>query len=571
VSDLETSFDVPAWRRRLRVAQGQEPADLVLAGGEIVDVFGGDTYQADVAICEGIIAGVGSYPQARDRLDVAGKWISPSFIDAHVHTESALVWLPEFARAVVPHGTGAVVTDPHEIANVAGLAGMEAMRAAAHGLPLDVFFTTPSCVPASSWESPGAEFGPAEMAEMLRWPECIGLGELMNFPGVLAGDDDIAAKLAISGGGRRDGHAPGLRGPGLQAYIGAGPGSDHESTTLGEGWEKLRAGQMVMIREGSSARNMAALLPLVTDATYPRCCFCSDDRDAHTLLHDGHMDVTLCQAIASGLNPVRAIRLATWNAADYWRLEGRGAVAPGFRANLVVLDDLREVRVGMTLYDGKIVARDGAMVDGAVAVSAIPDSLRDSVHIAPLSLGDLRLDPAAANVAVGVIAGEIATRLLDVEPEVRDGWAIATPERDLLKLVCVERHHATGRVGAGYVQGFGLRQGALASSIAHDAHNIIAVGADDGDLQLAITTVAESGGGLAAVANGEVLAQLALPVAGILSDRPLPEVAIAYAALEDAARALGSQLPSPFGLLAFMALSVIPEARVTDRGFVQIG
>jgi adenine deaminase len=263
--------------------------------------------------------------------------------------------------------------------------------------------------------------------------------------------------------------------------------------------------------------------------------------------------------------------LATWNAADYWRLEGWGAVAPGFRGNLVVLDDLRQVRVGMTLHDGKIVARDGAMVDGAVAETAIPDSLRDSVHMTSLSLGDFRLNPAAANVAVGVIPGEIATRLLDVEPEVRDGWAVAAPERDLLKLVCVERHHATGRVGVGYVQGFGLRQGALASSIAHDAHNIVAVGADDGDLLLAIAAVAESGGGLAAVTNGQVLAQLTLPVAGILSDRPLPEVAIAYAALEDAARALGSQLPSPFGLLAFMALSVIPEARITDRGFVRVG
>src|SRR5918998_6872740 len=432
VPDPTTTFDAPAWRRRLRVAQGQEPADLVLAGSQIVDVFGGDTYQADIAICEGVIAGVGSYPRARDRLDVAGKWICPSFIDAHVHTESALVWLPEFACAVVPHGTGAVVTDPHEIANVAGLAGMEAMRAAARGLPLGVFFTTPSCVPASARESPGAEFGPAEMAEMLGWPECVGLGELMNFPGVLAGDDDIAAKLAVSAGGRRDGHAPGLSGPALQAYVGAGPGSDHESTTLGEAREKLRAGQMVMIREGSSARNMAALLPMVTDATYPRCCFCSDDRDVHTLLHDGHMDVTLRQAIAMGLDPVRAIRLATWNAADYWRLDGWGAVAPGFRANLVVLDDLRDVRVRMTLYEGKVVARDGAIVDGTVVESPIPDGLRDSVRIAPLSLSDLRLEPEAARHAVGIIPGEIATRLLQVEPELRDGWAVAAPERGLL-------------------------------------------------------------------------------------------------------------------------------------------
>ena len=569
--DPATSFDATAWRRRVRIALGQEPADLVLVGGEIVDVLSGDTYQADVAIADGVIAGIGSYPQTRERLDVAGKWIAPSLIDAHVHTESALVWLPEFARAVIPHGTGAVVTDPHEIANIAGLMGMEAMRLAARGLPLGVFFTAPSCVPASPWESPGAVFAPAEMAEMLAWPETVGLGELMNFPGVLAGDDDVAAKLAVSAGRRRDGHAPGLRGRDLQAYVGAGPSSDHESTTLAEAREKLRAGQMVMIREGSSARNMAALLPIVTDATYPRCCFCSDDRDVHTLLHDGHMDVTLRQAIGMGLDPVRAIRLATWNAADYWRLDGWGAVAPGFRANLVVLDDLREVRVGMTLYDGKVIARDGAVVDGAVGESAIPDSLRDSVHMAPLFLSDLRLDPEAARQAVGVVPGEIATRLLDVEPEIRDGWAISAPERDLLKLICVERHHATGRVGAGYVRGFGLRRGALASSIAHDAHNIIVVGVDDSDLLLAIATVAESGGGLAAVADGQVLAQMALPVAGILSDRPLPEVAAAYAELEVAARKLGSELPSPFGLLAFMALSVIPEARVTDRGFVHVG
>jgi adenine deaminase len=569
--DPATSFDATSWRQRLRVAQGLAAADLVLAGGTVVDVLSGDTFDADIAIADGVIAGVGSYPEAQERLDVTGRWVCPSFIDAHVHTESALVWLPEFARAVVPHGTGAVVTDPHEIANVDGLAGMEAMRAAARGLPLDIYFTVPSCVPASRWESAGAEFGPVEMAEMLGWPECVGLGELMNFPGVLAGDDDIARKLAASAGRRRDGHAPGVSGAALQAYVGSGPSSDHESTTLDEAREKLRAGQMMMIREGSSARNMAALLPLVTDATYPRCCFCSDDRDVHTLRQDGHMDVTLRQAIAMGLDPVRAIRLATWNAADYWRLDGWGAVAPGFRANLAVLDDLREVRVGMTLHDGKIVARDGALTNGAIAESDIPDILRDSVHIAPLSLRDLRLDPGSAKEAVGVIAGEIATRLLGVEPELRDGWAVAAPERDLLKLVCVERHHATGRVGVGYVQGFGLRRGALASSIAHDAHNIVAVGADDDDLLLAIATVVESDGGLATVADGQVLAQMALPIAGILSDRPLAEVESAYAALEDAARALGSQLPSPFGLLAFLALSVIPEARVTDRGFVRVG
>lgn len=571
MSEPETMFDAASWRRRLRVAMGEEPADLVLAGGSVVDVLAGDVYHADIAIADGVIAGVGVYPEGRERIDAAGQWIAPAFIDAHVHTESALAWLPEFARAVIPHGTGAIVTDPHEIANITGFPGMEAMRAAARHLPLEVFFTVPSCVPASQWESPGATFGPAEIAAMLSWPESVGLGELMNFPGVLAGDDDIAAKLAVSAGRRRDGHAPGLRGAGLQAYAGSGPGSDHEASQLDEAMDKLRSGQMIMIRDGSAARNLPALLPIVTDATYPRCCFCSDDRDAHALLHDGHMDVSIRHAIALGLDPVRAIRLSTWNAADYWRLDGWGAVAPGYRANLVLLADLRDVRVAATIRDGRIVAQDGEMIVDGVPALSIPSSLRDTMHVAPLSLGDLRLEPEAARQAVGVIPGEIVTQLVDVEPTLSDGAAVAVPERDLLKLVCVERHHATGRVGVGYAQGFGLRRGALASSISHDAHNIVAVGADDADILAAVAAVAESGGGLAVVAGGDVLAHMALPIAGILSDRPLPEVAAAYGELEAAAHALGSQLPSPFGLLAFMALSVIPEARVTDRGFVRVG
>jgi adenine deaminase len=565
-------FDPGVWRRRLKVALGEEPADLVLAGGSVVNVLSGEIYRADVAIADGIIAGVGDYPLARERIDVAGRWVAPSFIDGHVHTESALLWIPEFARVVVPHGTGAVVTDPHELANVAGLPALEAMRDAAHDLPLGVFFTVPSGVPASKWESPGAVFGPAEITAMLRWPETAGLGELMSYPDVLAGDDDIAAKLHAADGRRRDGHAPGVRGGALQAYVGSGVSSDHESTTQDEAREKLRAGQMVMIREASSAHNLRALLPLVTDETYPRCCFCADDRDSHSLLHDGHMDAIVRLAIAQGLDPVRAIRLATWNAADYWRLDGWGAVAPGYRANLIVLDDLTQVRVGMTVYAGRVVARDGECLPGVIANrGAIPSTLRDTVRLAPLSADHLRLAPDAAKQAVGVIPGEIATRLFEIEPELRDGWAVAAPERDLLKLVCVERHHATGRVGVGYVQGFGLHRGAIASSVAHDAHNIVAVGADDDDILLAIAAIAETAGGLAAVADGEVLAHLALPIAGILSDRPAAEVAAAYGVLEETARMLGSTLPSPLGLLAFLALSTIPEARVTDRGFIAVG
>ena len=494
------SFDATAWRRRLVAARGTGPAGLALINGRVVNVFSGELEEADVAIVGDRIVFVGEFGRAHQIIDVRGKIVAPSFIDAHVHVESSLLWLPEFARAVVPHGTGAVVTDPHELANVAGLPALTALREVARGLPLHLRFTAPSCVPASANESPGAKFDVAEIAEVLSWPETVGLGELMNFPGVLSGDNQIAARLDASAGRRRDGHAPGLRGPAMQAYAGTGIGSDHESTTFEEARDKLRAGLMIMIREGSSEHNLHDLLPLVTDKTYPRCCFASDDRDCHTLLHDGHMDQSLRLAIAQGLDPVRAIRMATWNAADYWRLDGIGAVAPGYEANLVVLDDLEQVKVGMTLFQGKIVARDGALVADLPATPA-PDFLLHSVNVAPIVLDQLRLDPKNARVAVEAIPGQIVTRVARVQPTVRDGWAVADPEQDLLKLVCVERHKATGRVGVGYVKGFGLKRGALAGTIAHDAHNIIAVGADDTDILAAIATVADSQGGLAAVAD----------------------------------------------------------------------
>ncbi|MGI9252571.1 MAG: amidohydrolase family protein, partial [Thermomicrobiales bacterium] len=317
---MDSRFSADLWRRRVQVALGNEPADLLLAGGQVTDVFGERLFAADVAIVDGSIAGVGAYDQAHDRFDCSGLIIAPAFIDGHIHTESSLLWVAEFARAVALHGTGSVVTDPHEIANVAGLPGLTAFREAARGLPVDINVTAPSCVPASPRETPGAAFTPEDIADMLAWPECVGLGELMNFPGVLAGDGRIAEELAVIDGLAIDGHAPGLIGAQLQAYIGSGPGSDHESTTLGEAAEKLRSGMMVMIRQGSSARNLPALLPLITDATAARICFCCDDRDAHDLLARGHMDAILREAIDLGLDPLRAIRLATWNPANYWRL-----------------------------------------------------------------------------------------------------------------------------------------------------------------------------------------------------------------------------------------------------------
>jgi len=564
------TFDSFGWRRRLVAARGTGPADLLLTNCRVVNVFTGELLDTDVAIIGNRIAYLSNVGQTWDAIDLQGKIVAPSFIDAHIHTEASLVWLPEFARAVVPHGTGLIVTDPHEFANVGGLPALTAVRDAARDLPLHIRFTAPSCVPASSHESPGATFGVNEIAEVLSWPETVGLGELMNFPGVIKGDPEIAAKLQVSMGRRRDGHAPGLRGSAIQAYAGSGITSDHESTHLEEARAKLRAGLMIMIREGSTEHNLLELLPLVTDETYSRCCFCSDDRDCHTLLHDGHMDQSLRMAVAAGLDPIRAIRLATWNAADYWRLDGIGAVAPGYEANLVVLDDLESFNVAMTIFQGKVVARDGELVE-PIAARPAPEILRNSINMAPLMLTDLRLDPKDARMGVEVIPGQIVTKLAYITPVERDGWAVADPKNDLLKLVCVERHHATGRVGVGYVKGFGLKRGALASTIAHDAHNIVAVGADDTDILAAIATVADSQGGLAAVADGLVLAHLPLPIGGLLSDLPLEDVAAAYDQLEGTARGLGSNLPSPFGLLAFLALSVIPEARVTDKGFLRVG
>ena len=557
------------WRRRVALAQGLYPPQLVLKGGRILNVFTEELIEADVAIDAGRIAGIGSFPAGRETLDITGCVVAPSFIDAHIHTESSLLWLPEFAKVVVPYGTGAIVTDPHEVANVRGLAGIAAMREAASALPLQVRFTAPSSVPASPFEHPGATFDTEEIAEMLDWPETVGLGEFMNVPGLVAAESSIGNTLWASRHSLRDGHAPGLRGGPLQAYIGSGIVADHESVSLEEAREKLELGMFLYLREGSSEKNLVELLPLVTDKTYPRIAFASDDRDCHDLRTKGHVDDILRIAIAHGLDPVRAIRMATWNPANHWRLADTGAVAPGYRADLVVLRDLETVDVAMTLYQGYVVARDGAFT-GKIAESPLPATLLHTVNISPVHLSDLRLDPADATRAVGVIPGQIVTEYRTVDPKVVDGAAVADPERDLLKLVSVERHHATGRTGVGYVQGLGLTRGAVASSIAHDAHNIVAAGASDVDILAAIATVAEMDGGLAVVADGEVLAALQLPIAGLMSPLPAAEVADGYAAVEHAAQSLGSQLASPFGQLAFLSLSVIPEARVTDGGFLDL-
>jgi adenine deaminase len=558
---------VDRWRRFLRVAQGDEPGDLLVRDARVVNVASNEVQRSSVIVVDGKVAGVGDYREAADELDASGAYVAPAFIDGHVHVESSLVWVDQFARAVVPRGTGAVVTDPHEIANVAGLPGIEALMEASRDLPLGLFFTIPSCVPASPFETAGAEMTTDAIAAGLRLPRVVGLGEMMNFPGVLAGDGEIFEKLALPAA-RRDGHAPGLRDRALNAYAGSGMTSDHESTELEEAREKLRRGMTIMIREGSTEHNLLDLLPLVTDDTYPRCCFASDDRDCATLLHDGHIDDVLRKAIRAGLDPIRAIRMATLHTAEYWRLPGFGLVAPGYGAHLVLFERLDDIRPSLVLHAGKVVAEDGrARFD---ARSEIPGVLLDTVHIAGVTREQLRLPAAPSMPVVGAIPGQIVTRKLEVEPTVRDGEVVADPGLDLLKIAVVERHRSTGQVGVGLINGFQIQRGALASSIAHDAHNIVCIGASDDDMLLAIQTVARMRGGLVVAVDGEVRGALALPVAGILSDQPLEVVTEQYEALEQMARDLGSNVPAPFGLLSFMALSVIPEARVTDQGFMSL-
>lgn len=557
------------WRRRVAVAQGQYPAQLVLRNGRILNVFTEELIKADIAIESGYIAGIGSYPDATGTIDLDGAIVAPSFIDAHIHLESSLLWVPEFVRAVVPRGTGTVVTDPHEMANVAGLDGIWAMREAAQDLPLNVAFTAPSCVPASAKESPGCSLEPRHIAEMLAWPGTVGLGEMMNVPGLLSADQRIAEILAVSREHLRDGHSPMVTGQQLQAYAGSGIGSDHESTSLEEAREKLRAGMMIMIREGSSEKNLEDLLPLVNDATYPRICFASDDRDCHDLLEKGHVDDILRHAIGGGMDPIRAIRMATWNAASYWRLPELGAVAPGYLADLVVLSDLESVRVEMTFHRGQLVAENGSLAVN-LPETAVPERLLQTINVAAIRRSQLAIDAADAARGVNLIPGQIITRVIEIQPKREDNLAISDIEQDLLKTVCVERHHATGQIGVGFTRGFGLRRGALASTIAHDAHNIVAVGVSDDDLLAAIALVAESQGGLAVVADGSILGHLPLPIAGLMSDQPLLEVASAYETLQNAARLLGCTLEDPFGQLAFLALSVIPEGRITHTGLLDL-
>ncbi|MBI2359747.1 MAG: adenine deaminase [Deltaproteobacteria bacterium] len=552
----------------IEVARGKHPADLVLKNGKIVNVLSGEIHDGNIAIWKETIAGIGDY-QSDVEVDLRGSYVAPGFIDGHVHVESSKLLLSEYARAVIPRGTTAAVIDPHEIANVLGVEGIRFMLASSRELPASIYVMLSSCVPATNLETSGHRLSAAELVPLLEQERVLGIAEVMNYPGVLAGDGEVLEKILLGGGRRVDGHAPGLTGKDLCAYIGAGIRSDHECTTAAEARDKLRLGMYVMIREGSVARNLADLLPAVTAENSRRVLFASDDRGPEDLWEEGHLDFMVRKAVSLGMKPVTAIQIATINAAAYFGLEQLGAVAPGYQADLVVLEDLERLRVLKVFKGGRLVAEEGKLLQLPSPEPITAGHGSFSVDWSGLS----RLSVAAQGERIRVmelIPGQILNRSVMAKAKVEDGFVVSDPDNDILKLSVVERHHATGNVGVGFVKGFGLKGGALGSSVAHDSHNIIVVGASDEEMKAAACEVADMGGGQVVVKGGSRVAALPLPVAGLMSDRALGDVVVASRELKRAAQKLGCLLQDPFMALSFLALPVIPELRITDRGLVDV-
>lgn len=551
----------------LRYARGAEPCDLLLANARIVNVLSGEILDGDVGLVRSHIAGIGDY-EARRVVDLEGAFLAPGFIDAHVHIESSLVPPAEFARTVVPLGTTTVVTDPHEIANVLGLDGIRFMFDDAKRQPMTMFVMASSCVPATHMETNGAVLESHDLAPFASDPWVLGLAEVMNFPGVVNGDPAMIAKLRVFEDLVIDGHCPGLTGKELQAYIAAGIGSDHECTRVDEALEKLRMGMTIFLREATNARNLRTLLPMIMAENQHRICFCTDDRMPADLLDEGHIDHMVRAAIAEGLDPMTALRLATCNPASYFRLRDRGAIAPGRRADLIAFSDLEAPRPHLVFRGGKLVARDGALVDGFSR--ARRRQLRSTVNI-DWDRIDFAITAAGRRARViGVVPDQLVTEHLVEEIPVVDGLAVADPSRDVLKMVVIERHINSGSTGKGFVRGMGLRRGALASTAAHDHHNLAVIGADDVSMLTAARRAAALGGGMV-VAEGEtVVAQVPLPLAGLMSDEPIETVRAQLDRAVGAAHELGSRLHDPFMAMSFLALEVIPSLKLTDHGLVDV-
>lgn len=549
------------------VAMGKVKAQLVFKNINVINVFTEEIYKADVAIHDGYIAGIGEYSGAVE-LDMEGKYICPGFIDGHVHIESSMVTPAEFARAVMPRGTTTIVADPHEIANVKGIAGIKYIIEGSENIPLDIFIMLPSCVPSTPYENSGSVLKAEDLLELINHPKVLGLGELMDFQSVVTCEKNIINKIVLAKNAHKmmDGHAPGLSGKELNAYILPGVRTEHECSTAEEAAERLRLGMFIMLREGSAARNVADLLPAVNDAALSRCLFCTDDRHPEDILNQGHIDNNIRIAIQNGFDPIKAIQMATINAARCYNLPNIGAVAPGYKANVVILNDLENVDIYQVYKKGRLVAEEGKALFN---LRSINDSrMRNSVSIKKLEQNSFEMEniEGLANV-IGLIPHSLVTKKLKLEVSCKDGKYSDAGGSRLLKIAVVERHHQTGNIGLGLIKGMGLQNGAIASSVAHDSHNIVVIGDNDGDMLCAVNHLEDVGGGICIASQGTVIHTLPLPIAGLMSDLSLEEVHAQLKQMLDAAYSMGvSKKYDPFMTLAFMALPVIPELKITDLG-----
>lgn len=556
-------------QHKLRVARGEEPAELVFTNANVVNVLSGEIHLTNVAVDDERVIGFGEY-DAKEVVDLKGAYLAPSFIEGHFHVESTMVTLPELVRAVVPHGTGAMVIDPHEYANVLGMDGIRYVLESSKNLPIDFFVMLPSCVPATEFETAGARFTADDLALLIADDRIAGIAELMNYPGVYLGSESELAKIDAGKGKVIDGHAPGLRGRNLNAYALAGVRSDHESTNIDEAREKLRAGMHLLVREGSTERNLEHIIQLVTPQNAANCSFATDDKLPGDLVREGHIDHAVRKAIAQGIAPLTAIQMGTINTARHYRLRNHGAIAPRYWADFIVLDDLEKISIRRVYKKGRLVADNG---NYQLPNPPLVQQPRSTMNLSYDASRDFQVaapdDEKTARIRViEIVPNQIVTRCAIENATTKDGKITGDVGRDILKLVVIERHRATGNVGVGFVRGFGLQSGAMGSTVAHDAHNVVVVGTSDNDIVTAVKELERMRGGQVIVAEGKVEAALPLPIAGLVSDQSLETVVEQVAKLNSAATKLGCKLPAPFMSLSFLSLSPIPELKLTDQGLV---
>jgi adenine deaminase len=553
-------------QQKLAVARGEQPAELVFRNANLVNVLSGEIYRENIAVDDGRVVGLGNY-DGKTIVDLGGAYLAPSFIDGHFHVESTMLTVPEFTRAAVPHGTGAMVIDPHEYANVLGLEGIRYVLESSKNLPIDFFVMLPSCVPATHLETAGAKFTADDLALMIADDRIAGIAELMNYPGVFLGMESELAKIKAGKGKAIDGHAPGLRGKNLNAYVLAGVRSDHESTELDEAREKLRLGMHLLVREGSTERNLEHIISLITPQNSANCSFATDDKLAGDLVSEGHIDHSVRKAIQLGISPITAIQMGTINTARHYRLKNFGAIAPRFWADFIVFDDFEKLVIKQTYKKGVLVAENGKYLATNPTTIARPRSTMNLSYSAPKDF-EVQANGAKKIRVIEIIPQQIVTKSTSAIPKIENGQIVSDIERDILKLVVVERHQATGNVGVGFVRGFKLKRGALGSTVAHDAHNVVVIGTNDSDILATIQALEKMRGGQVAVADGKITAALELPIAGLVSDQPLEQVIKNIEALNDAAKNLGCGLDAPFMSLSFLSLSPIPELKLTDQGLI---